>query len=72
MSIKIFRKNNINVFEDNFSIEQLLSASKVWLTSSTKGMAEVTDVYSENHSIESENTLFNKCEDIFRTAFFND
>ena len=27
MSIKIFRKNNINVFEDNFSIEQL-SASK--------------------------------------------
>ena len=41
-----------------------MSASKVWLTSSTKGMAEVTDVYSENHSIESENTLFNKCEDI--------
>ena len=71
MSIKIFRKNNINVFEDNFSIEQLLSASKVWLTSSTKGMAEVTDVYSENHSIKSENPLFNKCEDIFRTAFFN-
>lgn len=72
ISIKVFKENNIDVVEDNFSIEQLLCASKVWLTSSTKGMAEVTDIYSENHSIKNENHLFKKCEDIFRLAFFND
>ena len=71
MSIDIFRKNGIGVIEDDFSIDILSQASKIWLTSSTKGMAEIYDIDNVKHCISNENALFKKCKLVFNKSFFN-
>ena len=71
MSIDIFKKNGINVIEDDFSIDILSQAPKIWLTSSTKGMAEIYDIDNLKHCISNENALFKKCKLAFNKSFFN-
>ena len=71
MSIDIFKKNGINVIEDDFSIDILSQAPKIWLTSSTKGMAEIYDIDNVKHCISNENALFKKCKLVFNKSFFN-
>jgi D-alanine transaminase len=71
MSIDIFKKNGIDVIEDDFSIDTLSQATKIWLTSSTKGMAEIYDIDNLEHSISDENALFKKCKLAFNKNFFN-
>jgi D-alanine transaminase len=71
MSIDIFKKNGINVIEDDFSIDILSQAPKIWLTSSTKGMAEIYDINNVKHCISNENALFKKCKLVFNKSFFN-
>ena len=71
MSIDIFKKNGINVIEDDFSIDILSQAPKIWLTSSTKGMAEIYDIDNLKHCISNENALFEKCKLVFNKSFFN-
>ena len=71
MSIDIFKKNGINVIEDDFSIDILSQVPKIWLTSSTKGMAEIYDIDNVKHCISNENALFKKCKLVFNKSFFN-
>ncbi len=71
MTIEIFKKNGIDVLEEDFQVKHLLSASKIWLTSSTKGMAEVFDILSQEHNIKEESLLYDKCVSVFKKGFFN-
>ena len=60
----------IKVEEGDYSVEDLKSAKSVWLTSSTKGLAQVTDIIDLDIKLNEENHLFQKCEEIFVEKFF--
>ena len=60
----------IKVEEGDYSVEDLKSAKSVWLTSSTKGLAQVTDIIGLDIKLNEENHLFQKCEEIFVEKFF--
>ena len=59
----------IKVEEGDYSVEDLKSAKSVWLTSSTKGLAQVTDIIDLDIKLNEENHLFQKCEEIFVEKF---
>ena len=74
--------NIINVNISNFMFDQydvysgsslraLESAKSVWLTSSTKGLAQVTDIIGLDIKLNEENHLFQKCEEIFVEKFLS-
>lgn len=71
MSIEIFKRNGIEVMEGDFSLDTLSGASKIWLTSSTKGMAEVCDIENLANDIKDQNALFNECKSVFNKEFFS-
>ena len=71
MSIEIFKRNGIEVMEGDFSLDTLSGASKIWLTSSTKGMAEVYDIENLANDIKDQNALFNECKSVFNKEFFS-
>ena len=59
----------IKVEEGDYSVEDLKSAKSVWLTSSTKGLAQITDIMGLDIKLNEENHLFQKCEEIFVEKF---
>ena len=61
----------IKVEEGDYSVEDLKSAKSVWLTSSTKGLAQVTDIIDLDIKLNEENHLFQKCEKIFVEKFLS-
>lgn len=61
----------IKVEEGDYSVEDLKSAKSVWLTSSTKGLAQVTDIIGLDIKLNEENHLFQKCEEIFVEKFLS-
>ena len=61
----------IKVEEGDYSVEDLKSAKSVWLTSSTKGLAQVTDIINLDIKLNEENHLFQKCEEIFVEKFLS-
>ena len=61
----------IKVEEGDYSVEDLKSAKSVWLTSSTKGLAQVTDIVDLDIKLNEENHLFQKCEEIFVEKFLS-
>lgn len=61
----------IKVEEGDYSVEDLKSAKSVWLTSSTKGLAQVTDIIDLDIKLNEENHLFQKCEEIFVEKFLS-
>ena len=61
----------IKVEEGDYSVEDLKSAKSVWLTSSTKGLAQVTDIIDLDIKLNEENHLFQKCEEIFIEKFLS-
>ncbi len=61
----------IKVEEGDYSVEDLKSAKSVWLTSSTKGLAQVTDILDLDIKLNEENHLFQKCEEIFVEKFLS-
>ena len=65
------KKNGISVKEGTYSVENLLEAESVWLTSSTKGLAEVSEIVNQKTRIKKNNKIFNQCKSIFDKAFLS-
>ena len=65
------KKNGISVEEGTYSVENLLEAESVWLTSSTKGLAQVSEIINQKTRINKNNKIFNQCKSIFDRAFLS-
>ena len=61
----------IKVEEGDYSVDDLKNAQSVWLTSSTKGLAQVTNILDLDIQLNGDNRLFQKCEQIFFEKFFS-
>ena len=61
----------IKVVEGNFELKELETAHSIWLTSSTKGLAQVTDVINLETKVVEDHNLFKKCEQIFFKKFLS-
>ena len=53
-------------------IDDLIKAESVWLTSSTKGLAPVSEIVNQNSNLDVSHPLFKKCQNIFKDAFFKE
>ena len=67
--IKEIKKNGMLFEEGRYPVENLLGAESIWLTSSTKGIAQVNEIIDQENKIELDNEIFKKCERIFKDAF---
>ena len=65
------KNNGISVEEGTYSVENLLEAESVWLTSSTKGLAQVSEIINQKTRIKKNNKIFNQCKSIFDRAFLS-
>ena len=64
------KESDISVEEGQYTIDDLINAKSIWLTSSTKGLAQVSEILDYKTNLEMDNTLFKKCEEIFKNNFF--
>ena len=64
------KESDIRVEEGQYTIDDLINAKSIWLTSSTKGLAQVSEILDYKTNLEMDNTLFKKCEEIFKNNFF--
>ena len=64
------KERGIRVEEGQYTIDDLIDAKSIWLTSSTKGLAQVSEILDYKTNLEMDNTLFKKCEEIFKKNFF--
>ena len=69
--INKLKEADIKVEEGKYSLDNLLKSKSVWLTSSTKGLALVTDIIDYDLQLDHENIIFKKCETIFRDNFLS-
>lgn len=68
--INEIKKAGMKVEEGNYSIDDLVDAKSIWLTSSTKGLAQVIEIFNYDVSLERDHHLFLKCKKIFSEKFF--
>ena len=59
------KETGITVEESEYTIDDLINAKSIWLTSSTKGLAQVTEVIDQKINIQLDHPLFKKCEKLF-------
>ena len=59
------KETGIMVEEGEYTIDDLINAKSIWLTSSTKGLAQVSEVIDQKTNIQQEHPLFKKCEELF-------
>ena len=64
------KESGIRVEEGQYTIDDLINAKSIWLTSSTKGLAQVSEILDYKTNLEMDNMLFKKCEEIFKNNFF--
>ena len=64
------KESGIRVEEGQYTIDDLINAKSIWLTSSTKGVAQVKEILDCKTNLEMDNILFKKCEEIFKSNFF--
>ena len=64
------KESDIRVEEGEYTIDDLTGAKSIWLTSSTKGLAQVIDVIDKKTNIQVDHHLFKKCEELFVKNFF--
>ena len=64
------KESGVRVEEGQYTIDDLINAKSIWLTSSTKGLAQVSEILDFKTNLEMDNTLFKKCEEIFKNNFF--
>ena len=69
--INKLKEADIKVEEGKYSLDNLLKSKSIWLTSSTKGLALVTDIIDYDFQLDHENFIFKKCEKIFRDNFLS-
>ncbi len=69
--INEIKNSGIKVVEGNFEIKELETAHSIWLTSSTKGLAQVTDIINLDTKVIEDHNIFKKCEQIFIKKFLS-
>lgn len=69
--IKAIKNKGIDVQEGKYKLEDLIDSESIWLTSSTKGLAEVGEVINTKTKLIQGHELFKKCKDIFTKNFFS-
>lgn len=67
--IEEIKVSGINVQEGSYKIDDLINAKSIWLTSSTKGLAQVIEITNQKTNIVIDHPLFLKCEEIFKDSF---
>ena len=63
--INEIKKVGIRIEEGKFTIDDLLEAKSIWLTSSTKGLAQVVEVSNKKTNLIHDHELFKACEEVF-------
>ena len=69
--IQEIKASGINVKEGDYKIDDLVNAKSIWLTSSTKGLAQVTEIINQKTNIVIDHHLFLECEKIFKNNFLS-
>ena len=69
--IKEITAKGIKVIEGSYNVHDLLSAKSIWLTSSTKGLAQVVEIVDQKTNLEIDHKLFKECNNIFTSNFFS-
>ena len=65
------KQHGIFIEEGNYSVNDLLQAESIWLTSSTKGLGQVTEIIGRDTKIQVNNEVFLKCNEIFNNTFLS-
>ena len=65
------KESGVKVEEGQYTIDDLISAKSIWLTSSTKGLAQVKEILDCKTNLEIDNILFKKCEEIYKSNFLS-
>lgn len=65
-------KHKVKIMEQDCSLDDLVKAESVWLTSSTKGLAPVSEIVNQNLNLDVSHPLFRKCQNIFKDAYFKE
>ncbi len=65
------KESGVKVEEGQYTIDDLISAESIWLTSSTKGLAQVKEILDCKTNLEIDNILFKKCEEIYKSNFLS-
>ena len=69
--IQEIKASGINIEEGDYNIDDLMNAKSIWLTSSTKGLAQVTEIVNQRTNIVIDHHLFLECEKIFKDNFLS-
>ena len=69
--IKAIKNEGIDVQEGKYTLEDLIDSESIWLTSSTKGLAEVGEIINTKTKLIQGHELFKKCKDVFTKKFFS-
>ena len=69
--IEEIRNLGLNFEEGNYSVEELSNAKSIWLTSSTKGLAQVVEVVNLQTNLIENHKLFLECERIFNNKYLS-
>ena len=62
---------NIPLIEGNFDLADLSSASSAWLSSSTKGLAPITEIVNLENILDIQDHIYLKCKEAFDYKFFS-
>ena len=69
--IKEIRNLGLNFEEGDYSLDELSNAKSIWLTSSTKGLAQVTEIANLNTNLITNHKLFLECEESFNNKYLS-
>ena len=69
--IKEIRNLGLNFEEGDYSLDELSNAKSIWLTSSTKGLAQVTEIANLNTNLITNHKLFLECERSFNNKYLS-
>ena len=69
--INELKNHDIKVTEDDFRLDDLSHASCAWLTSSTKGLAPISQISNLESNLDIYHPLYKKSEEIFNKKFLS-
>ena len=65
------KANSIKVLEEDFSLDDLSKATCAWLTSSTKGLAPISEIVNLECNLDIYNLVYKSSEEIFNKKFLS-
>ena len=65
------KANSIKVLEEDFSLDDLSKATCAWLTSSTKGLAPISEIVNLESNLDIYNLVYKSSEEIFNKKFLS-